>query len=291
MTFVRKKEKEKFDLLIRDALGLPDNSFGYCVLPNRDRDYPKHINGLYYSNEEFDAFCKVMKERYSWIYKSYVRGKGSELVGAPPKMASVASSSRFCYLALRDASIAVFCEKEKQIGRFEFEKDLPVKDVNGTDPQIDAFAETERTVHFLEFKCHEVFDEHEKKLSDQYDPYLERWGIHRSSKAIPFSEFGLEGIGLFDLKQFLTHAVGVASYEANGKRKILSYVYFKPTGADPYLYERLEKEIKTVFDSAATRRICKAEGIELRLYYSEGDAMDGFEKAHPRLVLSSPLPD
>ncbi len=272
------KKKDLFDRIIKDAIGNP-SMFGYCLLPNNDKKYHKY--DMYYSNSEFNKLCKVMKEEYPSIYASYSRGKGSELIGTPPKMASVASSSRFCYLSLRNASIRDFEVTESQIKPFEFEKDLKVYDISGTNPQMDAFIETDNSYYFFEFKCHEIFDEKAKKLSIQYDiNYLNKWGIFRDSNNIPTDKFGIEEIRLFDLKQFITHLIGIINYSDKEKRKVFSYVYFKPkkAGKELFDYDDLASEIKAVFKSEVVQRICKDNSIELRLYYYENDVMDGFEK-------------
>ena len=275
--------REDFDRIVREAIG-DQNLFGYAVLPNEDKTY--HMYEMYYSNDEFNKFCNTMKSNYECIYDSYARGKGSELVGTPPKMASVASSSRFCYLSLRDASISDFDNAVESSGPFEFEKELLVRDITGTNPQMDAFTETDRFIFFFEFKCHELFDNHKKVLSSQYDKYFKKWGVSRNSEKIPLREFGIDTIKLFDLKQFITHIVGIINYPGNGKRKVFSYVYFKPVQADNKIYENLISEIRSIFNSDTVKKICEENEIELRLYFYENSIMEGFEKKKKPILCS-----
>ena len=95
-----KLTKEKFDAIIKSNLIKSDVSaddFGYDI---NGQNYD-----LYYANSCFKTFVEDMEKNYLQHYTKYDKGKGSELEshdGKPPKMASVGSSSRFCYLALRD---------------------------------------------------------------------------------------------------------------------------------------------------------------------------------------------
>lgn len=283
-------KKASFDKQLKKNVD-NDDIFGYAVLPNEDREYPEHVYKEYYSKRTFSEFCEEMKDKYKDIYVAYAKGKGSELVGAPPKMASVASSSRFCYLALRDASIDVFGENSGK--KFEFEKNLPVCEIKGTNPQMDAFCDGESADYFFEFKCHELFDVHEKEISEQYNIFFKQWDIKREEgdPTIPTKQFGLDKIKLFDLKQFITHLTGILCYDSK-KPKIFSYVYFKPVkgGFDGY-YKELEEEIKKVFSTVCNNgKIVSADSpLEFRLYFFESDVMKGFEgDTKPTLVFSYP---
>lgn len=92
--------KNEFDCFIKknlvDVFG--NDCFGYEI---EDKSYD-----VYYNKEAYNKFISKMQNgKYNKFYNQYNRGKGSELKekrNMPPKMASVASSSRFCYLALRD---------------------------------------------------------------------------------------------------------------------------------------------------------------------------------------------
>lgn len=93
-------DKDEFDYLIKkNLLDMLGNDFFCYEIAGRTYD-------VYYNREAYKKFIAEMQSaKYNKFYNQYNRGKGSELIGTdnrPPKMASVASSSRFCYLALRD---------------------------------------------------------------------------------------------------------------------------------------------------------------------------------------------
>lgn len=105
MSVSNKMTKGKFDLLIKENLiksSVSENAFTYRF--GEIRKYSE-----YYSDTEFNRFIDEMEENYPQHYRKFINGAGGELKEKnsrfgmmPPKMASVASSSRFCYLALRD---------------------------------------------------------------------------------------------------------------------------------------------------------------------------------------------
>lgn len=80
-------------------------------------------------------------------------------------MASVASSSRFCYLALKDGAEAI-----GGTGDVVFEKECKIKGVGGTAPQLDAYVASENI--FVEAKCHEMFDEKTTVMRESYQEYI-----------------------------------------------------------------------------------------------------------------------
>ena len=92
--------KKEFDYLIKknlvDVIG--NDCFGYEI---EDKSYD-----VYYNKETYNkSIFKMKASKYNKFYNQYNHGKGSELKekrNMPPKMASVASSSRFYYLVLRD---------------------------------------------------------------------------------------------------------------------------------------------------------------------------------------------
>lgn len=123
--------KNKFDYFIKknlvDVFG--NDCFGYEI---EDKSYD-----IYYNKEAYNKFISKMQNgKYNKFYNQYNHGKGSELKekrNMPPKMASVASSSRFCYLALRDGY--------KQFNNSEdiiFEHSCRIKGINAT-ANLDAY--------------------------------------------------------------------------------------------------------------------------------------------------------
>ena len=135
--------KNEFDQIIKENLEVTkgEKAFGYMVFEN-----PKVYN-VYYSKREFEVFKEEMKSLYPDAYQAFFDGKGSELkehIGRygfmPPKMASVASSSRFCYLALRNGAKAL-----GGTGSVIFEHECRIADLGiyCNAPQLDAYIKNE----------------------------------------------------------------------------------------------------------------------------------------------------
>lgn len=209
-------KKETFDNIIKknliDVTGI--DNFGYKLT----RTYSN-----YYNKSAFAVFLTEMKNPpYESYYWSYASGKGSELKEQdgrygklPPKMASVASSSRFCYLALRDGADALGCK-----GSVEFEKACEIEGIDGIAPQLDAYI-PEKNI-YIEAKCHEIFDSHKVILKEKYWNLFygldNDFGFEVREKekeetfSIPFSVFGISKTSTrFDVKQLLCHLLGIAS--------------------------------------------------------------------------------
>lgn len=247
--------KTEFDNIIKKNLveKYGEDKFGYII---EDKPYDN-----YYCNEEFQIFKNEMehKEEYSKYYNCYYAGAGSELIEkksryglVPPKMASVASSSRFCYLALRDGATIDLIGGNK----VQFEYECEISDITSkTYPQLDAFIEDSNT--FIEAKCHEIFDPHQIVMSKKYIEYLSRdfeidlEGMIKEEKIIiPLSEFGInKNFSRFDIKQLLCHLIGISSK----KKKLdidnvnLTYLFFKPKTSD----EIINQQIDMIFDDLA----------------------------------------
>lgn len=270
----------------------------------------KNVNGVvyddYYSNREFDKFIEEMKSYNVAHHKSYVEGKGNETIPTdggvkPPKMASVASSSRFSYLALRDGA--------KHIGigeNVEFEAECAIKNKPGTQPQMDAFDKDTRT--YIEVKCHEIFgNSKQKTLKEPYLDYV--YGTNddgvgfklvvnerpQGEFAIPYKEFGMKEFPkYFDLKQFLCHLLGVAC--ANYKEKksaTLAYLFSKPkTDVEAEaielfeVYNGLQVEIIAIFTSPAIVRFCEENNIKLKAYYEYAEIMEPLTPANTHCLFA-----
>lgn len=248
------------------------NPFGYRS-ENVQGHYPH-----YFSEEAFRSFLQEMEEHYPDAFSRYRSGKGSELLERtekgrtmPPKMASAASSSRFCYLSLRDGAHVLGG------GKVTFEADCPVDGVRGTAPQMDAFS-AEGAI-FIEVKCHEIFDPHAISLSHQYRHWLcgksngFLLDIPESTPGeqihIPLSAFNIGERCMLDIKQLLCHLMGIASHACTSAT--LVYLFFKPLCADPYdqaqidaLFDALSEDIRKVFTSAPIARFCSANKIKLQ---------------------------
>jgi hypothetical protein len=267
--------KAEFDNCIRSTFCTyyDIDIFGYQI-----HDINKtHSN--YLNNSSFDRFVSEMQNNYPDAYKKYIAGKGSELISQhrnniylPPKMASVASSSRFCYLALRNGAQALGggCT-------IDFEHECKIKGIKGTAPQIDAYSPDGNI--FIEVKCHEIFDKHTVSLSSQYSEWLFRKDTGFLSPetaeaadqcSIPLSAFGInKEHTMFDIKQFLCHLMGIASQSA--EKAELVYLFFKPQTFDSRtqdqideVFKNLTQEIRTIFTSTPITRFCNTNHITLR---------------------------
>lgn len=239
--------KTSFDGILKqniiDATGV--DLFGYLI---NGRKYQN-----YYSAFVFDDFVNQMNKNHHDHYESYSEGQGNELIPKkgkyglqPPKMASVASSSRFCYLALRKGVTALGGSDN-----VEFEHECRITGVEGVSPQMDAYIKNENI--FVEVKCHEIFDSHKVVLKNKYYGLLDKSSAFELSEAkavndesfeIPLSFFGISKKSTrFDIKQLICHLLGIAS-ESNGKPATLVYLFFKPKAST----ESQQKEIEEVFD-------------------------------------------
>ena len=131
--------KETFDNIIKKNLlssGVSENTFLYSITQKdgKTSEYP-----LYYNKTAFNNFVQEMHTLYPQHHIKYngnanakqnKGGAGGELIEkpgryglTPPKMASVASSSRFCYIALRNGTDALVGNKFISGNNVEFEKE------------------------------------------------------------------------------------------------------------------------------------------------------------------------
>lgn len=267
---MNKLTKEKFDAIIKSNLIKSDisaDSFGYEI---NDRKYDD-----YYTFACFEAFKADMKDGYPQHFVKYDDGKGGELdekMGRyglmPPKMASVGSSSRFCYLALRD------------VAGVEFEKECKIKGITGTAPQLDAYIPQEYCNIFLEVKCHEIFDSHKLKMKNKYLTHFKENDIFPEivSNATEGGEeftaslrlFGIDKeSSRFDVKQFICHLLGIAANRGDKPAKLV-YLFFIPVvddeetaGEIKEVFDQLQSEIKAIFTSEPIVNFCKAKNISL----------------------------
>ena len=274
--------KQQFDNLIRENLEscCGKDAFGYRV---SDKIQP-YSN--YYSNDVYRVFLQEMQQpQYQHFFNRYWAGSGSELKERkgrygimPPKMASVASSSRFCYLALRKLNEA--------LGGIEVEKGCPIPGIPGTAPQLDAYIPQKNT--YLEVKCHEIFDAHSITLKNAYWDKLygteNNFGFAVSSPtggdhfSILPSVFGVQkNSTMFDVKQLLCHLLGIAANSSTPSE--LVYLFFMPESTQHQseirsLFAELSDEISAIFNSKPIRTFCEKNHIRLRAVVEHSRCMD-----------------
>lgn len=278
--------KNEFDCFIKknlvDVIG--NDCFGYEI---EDKSYD-----VYYNKKAYNKFISDMKtSKYNKFYNQYNHGKGSELKekrNMPPKMASVASSSRFCYLALRDGY--------KQFNNSEdiiFEHSCRIKGVNAT-ANLDAYI-PKANIYF-EVKCHEIFSQHSIYLKKSYWNLL--YGQENDfgfsyAKCPDIDEFKIElcnfGIAKtkikFDIKQFLCHLWGIASQKDKDVSAKLVYLFFKPKMdleteriQVEKVFEELQAEIKNIFSSKPMQIFISNNNIELSAIAEYAKVMEPLSK-------------
>jgi hypothetical protein len=307
---------KRFDEIIKNNLissGVSKNQFGY-VISGRD------TYESYYSKLAFDAFVLDMKANYVKHYAKYAGvkgvtsnqgGKGGELVeklvrgfAVPPKMASVASSSRFCYLALRDGTDVLGTERVLTKDDIEFEKECKIFDDNATAPQLDAYFDDGVYETYIEAKCHEIFSNHKIEFKEKYWNVFIENGLGELLKlatkvgvtfTIPKSAFGLNHNQklCFDVKQLICHLLGIAK-QTKGKKAKLIYMFFKPICGDTKhmsgveeVFEKLSEEIKIIFNSKPIRKICEDNEIELVAITETSVVMEKLTKENMRYIYES----
>lgn len=283
-------KKVEFDELIKQNIKEVKGSdvFGYKLPETRVEQYSN-----YYSNDEFMSFIEEMKSSpYQEIYHAYNDGKGGELVvkngrygKMPPKMASVASSSRFCYLALRNGAQGLGGS-----GIVKFEHECKIKGVFGNAPQLDAYIPNENI--YVEAKCHEIFDSHKVIMKEKYwkliygkNNYFGFDIIEKPEKGdfeIPLSVFGLErDSSMFDIKQLICHLLGIEAQKRDIESATLVYLFFKPKAktnnkqkAIDEVFAILQDEILKIFDSAPIQRFVTSRNIHLRAIMEHSEIME-----------------
>ncbi len=299
--------KEKFDTVIKN--NLVDDILTYVINEEGkpERKYPN-----YYSESAFSDFVDEMEKKY---YNHYLKfkgnkntsanagGKGGELDAKngrygsmPPKMASVASSSRFCYLALRDGTDSDIFGKSFTKEGVEFEKECRIFAGAKTSPQLDAFIADDKCDIFVEAKCHEIFDCHKPMFRSAYWDYFKNEASLKDlapGKEKPAEEFNVsldlfdidKKSARFDVKQFVCHLLGIKEHQ-KGKKAKLVYMFFKPVTEDEEtaqminsVFGELKEEIETIFDCDIIKNFCDKNNIELMAIAQESKTMKKLDSA------------
>ena len=260
----------------------------------RDDTYSVYFKKCYFCSE-------IIQKMEESDYISYLTGAGSELIEhvkngkiIPASMSSVASSSRFCYLSLKDSDFSVFGVKNYpfQSHPRRFEEKLPIG--GGTPPHMDCYYEDDNELVCFECKCHEQFDDHKIELAESYfssdrivnriekEYYIEEHKpIRKDGKLYYYNVISPAFVGLgdnprFDIKQFLTHIMGIQSRLSKLKKSKarLIYYYFIPDkvlndSEIKKIIDQLYKEIKQVFSSDFVKNYTDSITFELFVQYSD----------------------
>lgn len=289
--------KTWFDnLILKNLVEKGFGPFGYPMGPNP--------YDLYYTKDIFAQFKEEMKLCHPQHYRCYSKGKGSELLETekPPKMASVASSSRFAYLALRWVAQAI-----GGTDAVDFEHECRIDGIRGMAPQLDAYTIDENgNPIYIEVKCHEIFDAHKLELSTSYWKKIYGPGndfgfpsnnnIPESKKfPIPFTHFGITNDQpLMDIKQLLCHLMGVASRKESNRPATLVYLFFKPIIESDYktrldgIFDQLLTEINQIFTSKPIQNFCTLNEIDLKVVVEESAVMERLTKKNIGFVRDYP---
>ena len=278
-------KKTEFDDIIKQNLikRYGEDKFGYCLSKNYEN---------YYSKNEFETFLTEMKEKFPSAFSQYDFGKGSELKEQkgrygfyPPKMASVASSSRFCYISLRNGGKAIGADETAQ-----FEVGLTIRDIDGIPPQLDACFLKKNI--FVEAKCHEIFDNHKVVLKEKYWEQVygadNEFGFPTQHKTrekefeIPLNKFGIKkSNSMFDIKQLLCHLMGIASQKAPEASATLLYLFFMPKTDDietsekiKIVFDELKNEIENIFSSEPIKCFTEKNKISLTVAAEYAEVME-----------------
>jgi len=306
--------KQDFDKIIKSLLSEPNDHFGYITNDNK-------IYDCYYRNAIFDVFVDSMSQEH---YNRYMDGNGGELVEkkgrygyVPPKMASVASSSRFIYLSLKDDSgkkMGLFESNIEIDGRLTFEDKLTINIV-GAHPNIDATYKTNAKSLYFESKCHEIFDSHVWAWTNSYfvdgvfygkdkkslqlnqinerPHFINNIEIDKNKKSLDKTKFGLrdtESLKL-DFKQFVCHLLGIANTKAPNKELI--YLFYKPNALNNSyeeskdfnkVFKQLEGQFESFCQSECISNYCKRNYIKIKFFYATNNKMT--DKLDVELIFS-----
>ena len=214
-----------FDRAIRDMEGKL-YGVGYKV-KETEEPYDRYM-----SNEGWKRYLAEMSEDHRNQYKD---GDGGELKEGryPPKMACYGSSSRIIYTCLRE------------VGGIKFEHQLPTR-VGSRPANLDAYLYTDRRDIFVEAKCKEIYAKlGNVKASIRYNKVYEH--INKSYNSFSFCTkvisdnrgvvddkqyyysffYNNEPIIRFDIKQLISHFLGIAAGVLEGRVKNnIRFVYF-----------------------------------------------------------------
>lgn len=226
---------------------------GYTVQAN-GRVYPDYLS----NKPDWEQLKEGMLPEHYTQYNQGCGGEMKEEKGRPPKMAAFASSSRFIY---------TLSARNNIIPQFKFEEQLPTT-IAGV-ANMDGYQEREGRYTFVEAKCREPYSHSIKQAikrnyKDVYAYLREKMPRVFSCvmEDIPDAPDGKEPqnkmnvvffchnrvVGAFDIKQMISHLLGVATKfltmgkadrEAVKKIQFL-YLLYNPTELQIQEPDRLE---------------------------------------------------
>lgn len=218
-----------YAIMAEETAKNPDVKSGYTV---NGKTY-----GNYLHNSLWEKFVDEMELQNPTAYDMYGKGGGKELEERksgtntyPPKMASFGSSSRMIYNLMKD------------VDGFLFEKKLST--TVGGIANLDGFTETADKCVFVEAKCREPYSQKsgiiERKYEDLYKAITASEETSVACRMNIIDERKMEvrfmscktEIHSFDMKQMISHLLGVATAFLNGDFDIKNiefiYLLFNP---------------------------------------------------------------
>ena len=289
---IENMDNERFDRIIRTLYILSgqgtNDDFGYC-----DECFTKMYSN-HFKKEIFERLKKeLLEKKIQYVdieLNSYFDEHWHKWL--PPKMASVASSSRFCYLAL------------KNIKEIEFEKTEGMHCLLNKSafaiPHLDAFVEKDNL--YYEVKCHEIFmdlTEHTRIVVSYADALFSKEGFAFDQNEIKLTDdkkkyilnlkwFELKKNPMFDIKQLLCHLLGIANEQIKSncsQQATLRYLFFRPDCSalladdEPEIereYNNLKEEVRNIFKTNNIVEFCKRFNINLEAYVHKSEYMNTF---------------
>ena len=277
-----KELKNEYDETLKRSYLKFGNGFFNADFPYSSK-YP-----LYFRKHILDNLIRDMRKD---VYLSYKNGAGHELDegphGVPPKFLSIGSSSQFCFTSLdinesmnEKEGADFFAHKGERIKRTYFEKQLPVLNDGSIPPHTDAYAKTIKREYFFECKCHEMFDAHTIKLSKKYFGTDKDLVVDYIPKEYLKEDNGMIDINpsifdvtetIFDIKQLLTHLMGIACNKVK-KECDLIYYYSFPMEKDiederiKEVISKVKEDSIKIFESEIIKNYCLKYGITIHMF-------------------------
>lgn len=200
----------------------------------------------YLSNKTFDKFLAEMKPAFMAMFKD---GDGGELevrcdkdgnAVYPPKMACFGSSSRIMYNAA------------KHLSNFIFEKKMPTT-VGGT-ANLDGYYNSPECHIFVEAKCREPYGEKNNIISRKYEGLYKHisdspktniscdiGSVQDEKKMKVIFKYDDKIISYFDIKQLISHYLGIATAILKEEKNEQDVTYFyKPIKFLYFIYDPRE---------------------------------------------------
>ena len=219
----------------------------------------------YYTLEEWNEYLSRMSSKDK---KAYSEGGGKELeekeddkkkgVWLPPKMAAYASSSRFIYDLLKGTDAI-------------FEQKLPTS-IPHSISNMDAFY-LDKNI-FIEAKCHEFYSSPSPKYKTAYREFYNTLASKTGFSYKPANEknnaaicffMNSEPVEQFDIKQIISHILGIAYACKNGveidektewlnldKGISLIYLLYNPSELESFLNNDEWKDINKKYEAEAS---------------------------------------